>query len=102
MREAALCVMRLPAFWLLDLLDMFVTPFHVEVMVEPLHRRRSLLDVALSKHSLAGHDMQPMHARSPKSSDAHHARLLQKWSRDHRLLFQNVFLINFSTAFAAA
>ena len=79
-----------------------VTPSHVEVMVESLRRRRSLLDVALSKHSLAGHDMQPMHARSPKSSDAHHACLLHRWSRDHPPLFPNVLLINFSTAFAAA
>ena len=88
MREAALCVMRLPAFWLLDLLDIFVTPFHVEVMIDSLRRRRLLLDAALSKHSLAGHDIQPMHARSPKSSDAHHARLLHRWSRDHSLMFR--------------
>lgn len=66
MREAALCVMRLPEFWLLDLLDMIVTPSHVEVMVESLRRRRSLLDVALSKHSLAGHDMHAHACTKPE------------------------------------
>jgi len=39
MREAALCVMRLPAFWLLDLLDMIVTPFYVGVVLEAFRRR---------------------------------------------------------------
>ena len=67
MREAALCVMRLPEFWLLDLLDMIVTPFHVEVMLEALRRRSSLLDTALAKSPFAGQDMQSEHARGPHS-----------------------------------
>ena len=61
MREAALCVMRLPAFWLLDLLDMIVTPFHIEVILEALRRRNSLLETVLSEFLLAGHDMQSVH-----------------------------------------
>lgn len=43
-----------------------VTPSHVEVMVESLRRRRSLLDVALSKHSLAGHDMHAHACTKPE------------------------------------
>ena len=61
MREAALSVMRLPGFWLLDLLDMFVTPFHIEVILEALRRRNSLLETVLSEFLLAGHDMHSVH-----------------------------------------
>ena len=53
--------MRLPEFWLLDLLDMIVTPFHVEGILEALRRRNSLLETVLSEFLLAGHDMQSVH-----------------------------------------
>ena len=67
MREAALCVMRLPEFWLLDLLDMIVTPFYVGVVLEAFRRRSSLLDTTPAKFPFAGQDMQSVHARSPHS-----------------------------------
>ena len=57
--------MRLPEFWLLDLLDMFVTPLNIEVVLEALRCRNSLLETVLSESLLAGHDMQSVHARSP-------------------------------------
>lgn len=59
--------MRLSEFWLLDLLDMFVTPLNIEVVLEALRRRNSLLETVLSESLLAGHDMQSVHARSPSS-----------------------------------
>ena len=59
--------MRLPEFWLLDLLDMFVTSLNIEVVLEALRRRNSLLETVLSESLLAGHDMQSVHARSPSS-----------------------------------
>ena len=67
MRETALSVMGLPAFWLLDLLDMIVTPVNIEVVLEALRCRNSLLETVLSESLLAGHDMQSVHARSPSS-----------------------------------
>ena len=67
MREAALFVMGLPGFWLLDLLDMFVTSLNIEVVLEALRCRNSLLETVLSESLLAGHGMQSVHARSPSS-----------------------------------